>query len=547
MRVEFLGGARTVTGSATLLEKDSFKWLVDCGMFQGNKEIEERNRNIQSYYPKDLSFILLTHAHIDHSGLVPKLVKEGFRGKVICTKATFDLCEIMLRDSGHIQEMEAEWQNRKHQRSGKIEVIPLYTVKDAEKSLRYFKTVGYDEIFPMADGVRVCFRDAGHILGSAIIEIWIEEGGQEKKLVFSGDLGSSDQPIIRDPSRVEEGDVLWLESTYGNRLHKSREETVNELLKIIQEAIRDQAKVVIPAFAVERTQDIIYTIGQLIRKGFIPSIPVYIDSPLAISATEIFHRNSDCFDEETKSLLLRGENPLELPEIIYTQTTEESKAINEDSRSGIIISASGMCDSGRIKHHLKHHLWRKESHIVIIGYQGEGTIGRRLVDGAKTVRLFGEEIAVKSHIHTLGGFSAHADQKGLLEWLSHFNNPQLEVFVNHGEEKISIELGEIICQKFHFKTIIPQWREKKILFAPKEIVMPEIEIPEKVMPEEGKQEILPSLEMLSVLFRHLDRNYKMLRRKLRNLRSKGKEVKDPRWLRQLEEINEKLEKLESEL
>jgi len=540
MRVKFLGGVRTVTGSATLLEKNSLKWLVDCGMFQGSKEIEERNRNIQSYDPKDLSFILLTHAHIDHSGLIPKLVKEGFRGKVICTKATFNLCEVMLRDSGHIQEMESEWQNRKHQRSGKMEVIPLYTVKDAEESLRYFQTVGYDEIFPLAEGVRVCFRDAGHILGSAIIEIWVEEGGQEKKLVFSGDLGSLDQPIIRDPTKIEKGDVLWLESTYGNRLHKSREETVNELLKIIQEAIRDQAKVVIPAFAVERTQDIIYTLGQLIRKGFIPSIPVYpvyIDSPLAISATEIFSRNSDCFDEETKALLSEGENPLELPEIIYTQTTEESKAINEDSRPGIIISASGMCDSGRIKHHLKHHLWRKESHIVIIGYQGEGTIGRRLVDGAKTVRLFSEEIAVKAHIHTLGGFSAHADQKELLEWLSHFNNPQLEIFVNHGEEKISIELGQIIRQKFHLKTVIPQWMEKRLLFTPEK----------EVMIEEKVKEVSQPGETFAALLRHLDRNYKRLRRKLKRERSKGEEVVDPRWLRQLEEINEKLEELESEL
>jgi len=537
MRVEFLGGVRTVTGSATLLEKNSLKWLVDCGMFQGGKEIEDRNRNTQSYYPRDLSFVLLTHAHIDHSGLIPKLVKEGFRGKVICTKATFDLCEVMLRDSGHIQEMEAEWQNRKHQRSGKKEVLPLYTVKDAEKSLRYFQTVSYDKIFPLADGVRVSFRDAGHILGSAIIEIWFEEGGQEKKLVFSGDLGSLNQPIIRDPSLIEEGDVLWLESTYGNRLHKSREETVNELLRIIREAIRDHAKVVIPAFAVERTQDIIYTLGQLIRENFIPSIPVYIDSPLAISATEIFHRNSDCFDEETKVLLLGGDNPLELPEIFYTKTMEESKAINEDSRAGIIISASGMCDSGRIKHHLKHHLWRKESHIVVIGYQGEGTMGRRLVDGAKTVRLFGEEIVVKAHIHTLGGFSAHADQKGLLEWLSHFNNPQLEVFVNHGEEKISIELAEIIRQKFHFKTVIPQWMEKRVLFT----------LEKEMLREEGAEEVLQSGETFADLFKHLDRGYKRLRRKLKRERSRNKEFVNPQWLRQLEEINKKLEELESEL
>lgn len=537
MKVEFLGGVRTVTGSATLLEKGSLRWLVDCGMFQGGKELEERNRNIRPYRAKDLSFILLTHAHIDHSGLIPKLVKEGFRGKVICTKATLDLCEVMLRDSGHIQEMEAEWQNRKNKRSGRDEGLPLYTVEDVERSLRYFQTVGYDEIISLADGLKVRFQDAGHILGSAMIEIWVEEGGGERKLVFSGDLGSSGQPIVRDPSWVEEGDVLWLESTYGNRLHKSREETVQELLKIIQGAIHHQAKVVIPAFAVERTQDIIYTIGQLIRKGFLPSIPVYIDSPLAISATEIFKRNPDCFDQETKDLLLGGEKPLEVPEIIYTQTTEESKAINEDSRPGIIISASGMCDSGRIKHHLKHHLWRQESHIVIIGYQGEGTIGRRIVDGAKSVRLFGEEIAVKAHIHTLGGFSAHADQKGLLEWLAHFKNPQLEIFVNHGEEKVSMELSQVIQQRFHFKTIVPQWREERFLFTPEERVMPE----EKTEAVESLEERLPSL------LKNLDRGYKKLRRKLKTRRSKRGDIRDAEWLKELEEVNKKLEDLESEL
>jgi metallo-beta-lactamase family protein len=506
-------------------------------MFQGGKELEERNRSIQSYDPRNLSFILLTHAHIDHSGLIPKLVKEGFRGKVVCTKATFDLCEIMLRDSGHIQEMEAEWQNRKHQRSGKREVIPLYTVEDVEKCLRYFQPVRYDEIIPLADGVKICFRDAGHILGSAIIEIWVEEGDQEKKLVFSGDLGGLNQPLVRDPSKIEEGDVLWLESTYGNRLHKSKEETEKELLTIIRESIRDQAKVVIPAFAVERTQDIVYTIGRWMRGGLVPSLPVYIDSPLAVSATEIFGRNSDCFDQETQEILSRGENPLELPEIVYTQSTEESKAINEDSRAGIIISASGMCDSGRIKHHLKHHLWQKESHVVLIGYQGEGTIGRRLVDGAKTVRLFGEEVAVKAHIHTLGGFSAHADQKGLLQWLSHFNNPRLEVFVNHGEEKISIELAERIRQNFHFQTDVPRWMGKKMLFtSEKEMVR-----------EERAEEVAPPGERFAALFNHLDRSYKRLRRKLKRERSKGKEWVDSRWLRQLEEINERLEKLEEEL
>jgi metallo-beta-lactamase family protein len=537
MKVEFLGGVRTVTGSATLLEKGSLKWLVDCGMFQGGKEHEERNWNLQPYQAKDLSFILLTHAHIDHSGLIPKLVKEGFRGKVICTKATRDLCEVMLQDSGHIQEVEAEWQNRKSKRAGKGEAIPLYTAKDAEKSLQYFQTVNYDEIVQWADGVKVRFQDAGHILGSAIIEIWVQEGGEEKKIVFSGDLGNFDQPIVRDPSIIEEGDVLWLESTYGDRLHKSREETVQELLKIVQEAISHRAKVVIPAFAVERTQDIIYTLGQSIRSGTLPPIPVYIDSPLAISATEIFKKNSDCFDQETQKILSGGENPLEIPGILYTRTTEESKAINEDPRPGIIVSASGMCDSGRIRHHLKHHLWREESHIVIIGYQAEGTLGRRIVDGAKTVRLFGEEIAVKAHIHTLGGFSAHADRKGLLDWISHLRNPQMEVLINHGEEKISMGLSQLVSERFHFKTSVPQWREKRVLFSEVEKGMPEEEIKEEFPPEEP----------LSVLLNRLDRTYKRLRRKLKREKKKGEEFCDPKRLRQLEEIDKKLEELEEGL
>jgi metallo-beta-lactamase family protein len=533
MRVEFLGGVRTVTGSATLLEKGSLKWLVDCGMFQGGKELEKRNWKIQPYRAKDLLFILLTHAHIDHSGLIPRLVKEGFRGKVICTKATRDLCEVMLRDSGHIQETEAEWQNRKGKRAGKGEAIPLYTAEDAEKSLRCFQTVAYDEIVQLADGFKVRFQDAGHILGSAIIEIWVQERGEGKKIVFSGDLGNSGQPIVRDPSIVEEGDVLWLESTYGDRLHKSREETVRELLKIIQEAVSHRAKVVIPAFAVERTQDIIYTLGQFIREGAIPPIPVYMDSPLAISATEIFKKNSDCFDRETQELLSGGENPLDIPGIVYTRTTEESKAINEDSRPGIIVSASGMCDSGRIRHHLKHHLWREESHIVIIGYQAEGTVGRRMVDGAKTVRLFGEEIAVKAHIHTLGGFSAHADQKGLLDWVSHLRNPRLEVVVNHGEEKISLGLSQLINERFHLKATVPQWREKRDFFSE---------------PERGRlQEEHPPEEPLPVLLNRLDRTVKRLRRKLKREKKKEEDVGHSIGWKRLEEVRQKLEELESQL
>jgi metallo-beta-lactamase family protein len=537
MRIEFLGGVRTVTGSSTLLEKGSLKWLVDCGMFQGGKEIEKRNHHTGPYHPPSLSFILLTHAHIDHSGLIPKLVREGFRGKVICTRATFDLCELMLKDSGHIQEMEAEWRNRKKRRSGGKAPPPLYTVEDAERSLQLFSPVHYDEVLSLTDGLKVRFQDAGHILGSAIIELWVEEGGKEKKLVFSGDLGNSDQPIVRDPAVIRDADLLWVESTYGNRLHKSREETVQELLKVVRKAIDNRAKVIIPAFAVERTQNIIYTLGQFIREGLIPSLPVYIDSPLAISATEIFKKNSDCFDRETGEILLRGETPLDLPEVIYTRTTEESKAINEVDGPGIIVSASGMCDAGRIKHHLKHHLWRKESHIVFMGYQGEGTIGRRIVDGAKSVRLFGEEIAVRAHIHTLGGFSAHADQQGILEWLSRFENPPEEIFVNHGEEKVSMELSRLIHERFHVKTSVPQWREKRILFAPED---------RRIFEEVGEEEA-PSEPAFHLLMRHLDRNYKRLRKKLKRWKKMGPELEGVQHLRQLEEVNRKIEELESEL
>ena len=547
MRVHFLGATRTVTGSAFLFERGPLKWLVDCGMFQGGKEIERRNRLIRPYRPKELSAVLLTHAHIDHSGLIPKLVREGFQGKILSTQATCDLCDIMLRDSAHIQEMEAEWQNRKNRRSAKEIGDPLYTVKDAEESLRYFQAVRYDETVPLGEGARVRFRDAGHILGSAIVEVWVEENGEEKKLVFSGDLGQTHRPLVRDPSIIEEADLLWLESTYGDRVHKSREETDQELLKIIRDAVAHQSKVIIPAFAVDRTQSVIYTLGGFIREKLIPSIPVYIDSPLAISATEIFKKNSDCFDEETRSILLGGENPLELPQIIYARTTEESKAINEDSRPGIIVSASGMLDSGRIQHHLKHHLWRPESHIVIIGYQAEGTLGRRIIEGAKTVRLFGEDIAVQAHIHTLGGFSAHADQKGLLEWLAHFQNPNLEVFVVHGGEKVSLEFGQLVRQQFHLRTSVPQWGEQRVLFGPEAALGVEPFEPQKEEEVEGEEERLPSSEILSHLLRDLDRTFKKLRRKLRRGRIKERLARDSEQLKGLEEIQEKMEELESRL
>jgi metallo-beta-lactamase family protein len=452
----------------------------------------------------------------------------------------------MLRDSAHIQEMEAEWRNRKGRRSGRKESDLLYSVKDAERSLRFFDPVRYDEVIPLGGEMEVCFRDAGHILGSAIIELRVEEEHRKKKLVFSGDLGGLGQPIVKDPAVIEEGDVLWLESTYGDRVHRSKEETVAELLEILREAIRSRAKVIIPAFAIERTQDILFIIGRFMRKGQIPSVPVYLDSPLAISATEIFQRNAESFDQETKDLLLGGENPLEPPEIIYSRTTEESKKINEDPNPGIIIAASGMCEAGRIKHHLKHHLWRETSHIVIIGYQAEGTLGRRLVDGAKRVRIFGEEIAVMARIHTLGGFSAHADQNGLLSWLSRFRNPGLQVFVNHGEEKASSELARMIDQRLHLKTALPRWREKRTLFAPNE-VLSTIEKRPVEKPSEADEEDRRAEETTAGLLTRLDRNTRRLRKKLKKEGKEDKGLKSPQWRTRLEEINEMVEELESEL
>jgi metallo-beta-lactamase family protein len=541
MRVQFLGAAKSVTGSCTRLDRGNLSWLVDCGLFQGPRALEDRNWDLRGYRPEEISFVLLTHAHLDHSGLLPRLVRDGFRGKILSTRATCDLCDVMLRDSGHIQEAEAEWENRKGKRAGKERVEPLYTVRDAEEALRCFHPVSYGETISPAEGVKVRFQDAGHILGSAIIELWVTEGGEERKLVFSGDLGSPGAPLVRDPAFIEEGDFLWLESTYGNRLHKSREETVREFLGILRETIANQGKVIIPAFAVERTQDILYTLSGFFREGLIPPLPVYLDSPLAISATEIFRRNADCFDEETRHLLREGRDPLALPGLVYTRTVEESRAINEDTRPGIIISASGMCDAGRIKHHLKHHLWRETSHIIFIGYQGEGTLGRRIIDGAKVVKVLGEEIAVRARIHTLGGFSAHADRETLLAWLSHFKNPGLQIFVNHGEEGVATDLEKAIHERFPFRTEVPGWKEKRILFGePGEALPP----PE---PEERPERKAVPVKPFAILFREIERDYRRLRGKLRREAAARAPGVDPGLLEELDALRQRMERITKEL
>ena len=459
MKIEFVGGARTVTGSSYIVKNDDFTIMVDCGMFQGNRDIRARNLLDLIHAPTQIDALLLTHAHIDHSGLIPKLVKNGFNGKIYATKATTDLCTVMLPDSAHINEMDTKWINRKNRRQGRELIDPLYSIDDAEESIQKFIPVSYGEIIQINRFVRVRFRDAGHILGSSFIEMWIEEGGKETKLVFSGDVGQKDQVIIRDPENIDEADILLIESTYGNRLHKGKEDTYNEFKQIILDSYNQKGNIIIPAFAVERTQEIIYILIELFKNGDIPEIPVYIDSPLAISATEIFRRNEECFDDETRNLLLSGESPLDFPNIHFTRSTEESVQLNENAHGSIIISASGMCTAGRIKYHLMHNLYKPESSVIFVGYQAEGTIGRRLVDGAKKVRLYGEDTMVNAKIHTLGGFSAHADSLGLLEWTRTIKNPKLKVFVVHGEEKASLSLAENIRSQFSYETYVPQWGE----------------------------------------------------------------------------------------
>ncbi len=459
MEIEFVGGARTVTGSSFILKDTDFQIMIDCGMFQGKSEIRERNYLNLIYAPKRIETLLLTHAHIDHSGLIPKLIKEGFMGNIYATKPTVDLCNVMLPDSAHIQEMDTTWINKRNRRLQRDTIEPLYTVSDAEESLKKFIPVSYRDIVKIHPRIEARFRDAGHILGSSIIELWIEENGSKVKVVFSGDLGPKNQAIINDPEIIDEADILLIESTYGNRLHKKKEDTLEEFKQIILNSYNKKGNIIIPAFAVERTQEIIYVLAKLFREKEIPEIPVYIDSPLAISATEIFNRNKEYFDTEAKNIFLSGNSPLDFPNLFFTRTAEESKRLNDEVSGAIIISASGMCTAGRIKYHLLHNLYRPESCVIIVGYQAEGTTGRQLVDGAKRVRLYGEDVIVNAKIHTLGGFSAHADRDGLLEWIGNIKNNKLKVFVVHGEEESSRVFAEKVRSEFGYDVHVPSWGE----------------------------------------------------------------------------------------
>ena len=458
MKISFHGAARTVTGSFFVVEADSVRFAVDCGLFQGKSFVKERNYQPFRLDPASLDFLVLTHAHIDHSGLIPKLCVQGFKGPIYCTFATADLASILLPDSAYIQETEVERKNRKLTRAGKPLLTPIYTVEDAERCMIQFRPFSYDEVFKPASNVEIRLRDAGHILGSAMVEIWITESSRTTKLVFSGDLGNSQQRIIKDPTYIENADYVILESTYGGRLHQTNTTRMDQLMEAIELTRRKGGNLVIPAFAVERTQDLIYDLNLLYKQGLLPADQkIYIDSPLAIAATEIFKRSTEFYDNETRQLLMEGNDPFLMPSLRYSRTREDSVALNQSANGSIIISASGMCDAGRIKHHLKHNLWRPDSTIVFVGYQAEGTLGRRLLDGEKLVRIHGEQVAVKADIVQIDGYSAHADQAGIIAWLKRFTTRPQGVILVHGEEQSQAVLAQLITSEIGVPVIIPDW------------------------------------------------------------------------------------------
>ena len=456
MKLVFLGATHEVTGSCFYLEAAGKKFLVDYGMEQGRDTFENEPVPVPA---SQLDFVLLTHAHIDHSGMLPLLYAKGFRGPVFATQATAKLCDIMLRDSAHIQEFEAEWRNRKGKRSGKEEYVPIYTMEDAMGIIRCFQGFHYQEDITPFPGIRFRFVDAGHLMGSSSIELFLTEEGQTRKLVFSGDIGNTDQPLIRDPSYIREADYVIMESTYGNRNHDKRTDYARELAGIIQSTFDRGGNVVIPSFAVGRTQEMLYFIRQIKEQKMVSgygNFKVYVDSPLANEATEIYTEYPyECFDEEALELYQKGINPISFPGLRISLTSGDSKEINDIPEPKVIISASGMCDAGRIKHHLKHNLWREDSTILFVGYQANGTLGRSIVEGASEVKLFGEPVQVAARIMQLPGISGHADMNGLMAWAGAFTKKPKYCFVVHGEDTVTDSFAKKLSDELGFTAAAP--------------------------------------------------------------------------------------------
>ena len=441
MHIEFHGAAGEVTGSCHLIEVGGRRVLLDCGLIQGRREDEARNRDPFPFDPRGLDAVVLSHSHIDHSGRIPLLVKAGYRGPIYTHRASRDLCQIMLKDAAYLNEREAEWENKKRERKGMRLVTPLYDMREAQVAVRRFKVLEYDEEREILPGVRLRLRDAGHILGSSIVELWLEEGGVRRKLVFSGDLGSRNMPILRDPTPIEDADLVLLESTYGDRLHRSHEETLRELGEVLNQARGEGGNVLIPAFAVGRTQDLIYLLAKHYDEWGVEDWQIFLDSPLAIQASEVYARHSKLYDADAARLWARNAQVPALPNLHISRTAKQSMRLNRIRSGAMIIAGSGMCDGGRIRHHLKHNVWRKDCHVVIVGFQARGTTGRALVDGAHHIRLWGEAIQVNAHVHTIGGLSAHADQNGLVDWYGHFKQRPRVVLV-HGEPVAQEVLAE---------------------------------------------------------------------------------------------------------
>lgn len=468
MRIQFCGASTGVTGSCHLITTEHHKILLDCGQFQGGKAMDAMNYEPFPFDPAEIDYMVLSHAHIDHCGRIPLLIKRGFKGDIYCTDATADLLEVMLKDSGYIHEKEAEWKNRKNERAGRPLVEPLYTCNDAVESLKFVKPVLYDQLIELNPEMKIVFNDAGHILGSAITELWVTEGESVSKIVFSGDLGVMDRPILRDPTIIKKADYVIMETTYGNRLHPQNSMDVKSLMEIVIKTARRGGTVVIPSFAVGRTQELIYEFNRFYENNQeyqkdLENLMVYVDSPMATTATEVFKRNAQVFDDEMKEIITSGDNPLDFKNLRFTRSTEDSVALNRDNHPKVIISASGMCEAGRIRHHLKHNLWNPKASVIFVGYQAEGTLGRLLVEGAKEVTLFGEEIQVNAEIYNLEGFSGHADRDGLLMWLGGFQKEPKHIFLVHGEPEAKEDFAQTVEQKLGYHPIVVQGNSEFVL------------------------------------------------------------------------------------
>ncbi len=461
MKLQFLGANRQVTGSQYYLQAGKTRLLIDCGMFQERPYLD-RNWDPLPVPPREIDALLLTHAHLDHSGLIPKLVREGFRGKIFATSASVDVAEIVLRDSAHIQVEDAAYKRKRHRKEGRVgkhPEIPLYDVNDVEEALPYFRAVPYYQPIEL-DGVTIRYLDAGHILGSAFLVVDAKENGRQRRIVFSGDLGGPDRPILRDPDFIHEADYLIVESTYGDRDHNHGPSVEDQLVKVVRETSARGGHVVIPVFAVERAQELLFYFSRLYRTGRLPPLPIFLDSPMAVRITEVFRRHRECFDEETQSLIDNDQSPFNFPNLRLVTTVEESKQINTYNVPSVIMATSGMCTAGRIKFHLRNNIVRPESTILFVGYQSRGTLGRQILDKNPYVRIHGKEWPTRARIEQIQGLSGHADRKGLLSWLSQIKSLVKSVFVTHGEENASLAFAEMIRTQLGWRTSVPQYMDE---------------------------------------------------------------------------------------